>query len=62
MTDIIIRRVGESEYQLEIDGSVVQTYNQTEMTHPWDWAADAKNNGVSDSDIRLRNYRYVDDR
>lgn len=62
MTDIIIKRTAESEYELEVDGTVVATYQQTKMTHPWDWSEDAKTNGATDADIRSRNYDYIDDR
>lgn len=62
MADIVIRRTAESVYELEIDGSVVKTYNQTAMEHPWDWSDDAKANGATDADIRRRNYDYIDAR
>lgn len=62
MKEIIVRRVEESKYELDIDGTVVETYRQTEMEHPWDWADDAKNNGVSDAQIERREYEYVDAR
>lgn len=62
MTNIVIKRTNESEYKLQIDGSIVQTYNQTKMVHPWDWAEDAKANGATNTDIRRHNYDYVDDR
>lgn len=62
MTDIIVRRTAKSTYELEIDGTVVETYDQTKMTHPWDWSDDAKANGASESDIQTRNYEFVDAR
>jgi hypothetical protein len=60
MVEIIVRRTAESTYELEIDGSVVETYNQTVMAHPWDWERDALDNGATKSDIRQRNYGYID--
>lgn len=62
MTDIMIVRTAQSTYELEVDGDVVETYNQTVMTHPWDWSEDAKTYGATDADIRSRNYEYVDER
>ena len=62
MTEIIVTRTAESEYELEIDGSVVETYAKTVMTHPWDWAEDAKANGATEADIQTRNYEYIDGR
>lgn len=59
---IVIRRIADSTYQLEIDKSVVEKYEQTEMMHPWDWAEDAKANGATQADIQTRNFEYIDDR
>ena len=62
MSKIVINRVSSSSYQLEINGGVVATYDQTQMTHPWDWSEDAKANGASDREIEMRDYEYVDSR
>jgi len=62
MTDIIIRRTADSRYELDIDGIVVESYDQTAMEHPWGWSDDAKANGATEVDIRTHNYEYIDDR
>jgi hypothetical protein len=59
---VTIKRVKNSEYELVVDGSIVKTYQQTKMKHPWDWYEDAIDAGVAESELRARNFEYIDDR
>ena len=57
---IKIKRTEESEYKLEINGKIVETYQKTKMSHPEDWQDDAMSAGASQLDISNRNWIYSD--
>ena len=54
-----ITRTQESEYQLEINGQIVETYHQSKMQHPDDWQDDALSAGATQLDIINRNWEYI---
>ena len=60
MSEIIMRRVEDDKYQLEIGGDVYKSYNQTKMRHPGDWIGDVDD--IEHNIMGLHGWTYQDAR